>query len=231
MSLIGLGTLVKRFLECIAVLSCAVVALSVSPGKAGAQARGTESGQQQTSISILEGPAIQALMRDQFPLQDLRKLITSSRTIHDHPDLPAYYRSKASQTEIRADSYQRFARAFGDRTLRSGDSHFSGGRTAFYFHTAADASLTQARNDRLLAALNEQARQKEGCFSCHSFHGRGGKIAPDLAVEGTRGRSDAWLIAHFKDPQAQFPASVMPSFGTLTNRQLKVLSTFLRYQQ
>ncbi len=221
----------KRFLGGVEVLALALVAFSVSPGKTSAQDRGTQSGPQQARISSLEGPAIQMLIRDRLPGQDLRKLVTDSRTAREHPDLSAYYRSKAHDRDIKAENYERFARNFGNRVPLSGDSHFSGGRMAFYYHNAAQESLRQASDYKLLRALNVQARQKEGCFSCHSFHGRGGKIAPDLAAEGTQGRSNAWLIAHFKDPQAISPSSVMPDFDGLTNRQLEVLSAFLQYQK
>ncbi|HET7213896.1 MAG TPA: c-type cytochrome, partial [Terriglobia bacterium] len=44
--------------------------------------------------------------------------------------------------------------------------------------------------------------RQEGCFMCHRLNGGGGKVGPDLTVEGTRGRTDEWLIGHFKNPSA-----------------------------
>ena len=39
--------------------------------------------------------------------------------------------------------------------------------------------------------------RQEGCFMCHQLNGEGGKVGPDLTIEGTRGRTDEWLIGHF----------------------------------
>jgi mono/diheme cytochrome c family protein len=72
--------------------------------------------------------------------------------------------------------------------------------------------------------------RQEGCFMCHQLNGEGGKVGPDLTVEGTRGRSDEWLIGHFKDPAAFTQGSLMPPFKNLTDEQLKALTAFLRNQ-
>ncbi len=93
------------------------------------------------------------------------------------------------------------ARAFGDTGPLGSDSHFSVSRDTFHYCVLARECLSRARRDNLLAALYAQAAQGEGRFRFHSLYGRGGKIAPDLAMEGACGRSDAWLIGHFKDPQ------------------------------
>lgn len=73
--------------------------------------------------------------------------------------------------------------------------------------------------------------RQEGCFMCHRLDGEGGKVGPDLTVEGTRGRSNAWLIGHFKDPPAYTPGSIMPAFKNLTNEQLRALAAFLQSQK
>ncbi len=72
--------------------------------------------------------------------------------------------------------------------------------------------------------------RQEGCFMCHQFNGESGKVGPDLTVEGTRERTDDWLIGHFKDPPAYTPGSIMPALKNLTDKQLKALTTFLRSQ-
>ena len=72
--------------------------------------------------------------------------------------------------------------------------------------------------------------RQEGCFMCHQLNGEGGKVGPDLTSEGRRGRSDDWLIGHFKDPQAYSQGSIMPSFKNLTDEQLHALTTFLQAQ-
>lgn len=65
---------------------------------------------------------------------------------------------------------------------------------------------------------------------CHQLDGEGGRIGPDLTVEGTRGRSEDWLIGHFRDPPSYTPGSIMPAFKNLTDEQLKALTAFLESQ-
>jgi cbb3-type cytochrome oxidase cytochrome c subunit len=66
---------------------------------------------------------------------------------------------------------------------------------------------------------------------CHQLDGQGGKVGPDLTHEGARGRTDAWLIGHFRDPSAYSPGSVMPAFKNLTDPQLQALTAFLQSQK
>lgn len=73
--------------------------------------------------------------------------------------------------------------------------------------------------------------RQEGCFMCHRLNSEGGKVGPDLTVEGTRGRTDQWLIGHFKDPPAYTHGSIMPAFKNLTVQQLKALTAFLQSQK
>lgn len=73
--------------------------------------------------------------------------------------------------------------------------------------------------------------RQEGCFMCHQLDGQGGKVGPDLTYEGTRGRTNAWLVGHFKDPSAYSPGSIMPAFKNLTNAQLDALTAFLQSQK
>jgi cbb3-type cytochrome oxidase cytochrome c subunit len=56
-------------------------------------------------------------------------------------------------------------------------------------------------------------------------------VGPDLTVEGTRDRSAAWLIGHFKDPASYVAGSVMPSFKNLTDEQLSALTASLESQK
>ena len=73
--------------------------------------------------------------------------------------------------------------------------------------------------------------RQEGCMGCHQLDGEGGKVGPELTNEGTRGRSDEWLVGHFKDPSAYTPGSVMPSFNQLTEDQLHALTVFLQNEK
>lgn len=82
-----------------------------------------------------------------------------------------------------------------------------------------------------LIAYGRTLYRQEGCFMCHQLDGNGGKVGPDLTYEGTRGRTDAWLVGHFKDPSAYTPGSIMPDFKNLTNRQLDALTAFLQSQK
>lgn len=73
--------------------------------------------------------------------------------------------------------------------------------------------------------------RQEACFTCHQLDGMGGTVAPDLTTEGDRGRTDAWLTGHFKDPPAYTPGSIMPSFESLTAVQLEALTVFLQNEK
>jgi len=73
--------------------------------------------------------------------------------------------------------------------------------------------------------------RQEGCFMCHRLNGEGGGVGPDLSTEGARGRTQDWLIGHFKDPPAYVPGSIMPPFKNLTDKQLKALTAFLQNQK
>ena len=66
---------------------------------------------------------------------------------------------------------------------------------------------------------------------CHQLNGEGGAVGPDLTVEGTRGRTNEWLIGHFKNPSAYVHGSVMPAFSNLTDEQLQALTAFLQNQK
>ena len=73
--------------------------------------------------------------------------------------------------------------------------------------------------------------KQEGCFMCHQLNGEGGAVGPDLTLEGTRGRTDEWLIGHFKDPSAYVHGSIMPAFSNLTDEQFQALTAFLQNQK
>lgn len=96
---------------------------------------------------------------------------------------------------------------------------------------ALQAAQPGERTQAQLVDYGKKLYRQEGCFSCHQLNGQGGKVGPDLTKEGTRGRSNAWLIGHFKSPAAYTPGSVMPSFKNLTHQQLQALTSFLQNEK
>jgi mono/diheme cytochrome c family protein len=67
-----------------------------------------------------------------------------------------------------------------------------------------------------IAAVQEKSKEEpigygktlyrqEGCFGCHQLNGGGGKLGPDLTVEGTRGRTDEWLIGRIRPSTHRAP--------------------------
>jgi mono/diheme cytochrome c family protein len=100
--------------------------------------------------------------------------------------------------------------------------------------STAVPSQAQAEAQPIQAELIKYGKtlyKQEGCFTCHTLNGEGGAVGPDLTIEGTRGRTEPWLIGHFKDPPAYTPGSIMPPFKNLTEEQLTALTTFLQNQK
>ncbi|TAN23966.1 MAG: c-type cytochrome [Acidobacteria bacterium] len=95
----------------------------------------------------------------------------------------------------------------------------------------AAGSKATAKGEVALAeqiAYGKRLLHQEDCIMCHKYEGEGGTIGPDLSTEGTRGRTDAWLIGHFRDPAKYSPGSVMPDFKNLTQPQLNALVAMLQ---
>lgn len=221
----------KQWIEHSALFVCVVLVFSVAHSMSRAQSQAAQTHHPQAGVLTLEGPAIHILVTEPLSRRELRKLVTDSRTAREHPNLAQYYRSKSEHLQAEAEECQRIARDMGDPKPLDAPNHFNIGRNARHYHVIARRNHRQARNASLLAELYTQAAQGEGCFRCHNLHGRGGTIGPDLAMEGNRNRSNAWLIGHFKDPQAYSSASVMPALSHLTNRQLQALAAFLQNQK
>ncbi len=95
----------------------------------------------------------------------------------------------------------------------------------------SEAPSTPPLKQADLIRYGETLYRQEGCFTCHRLDGEGTKLGPDLTYEGNRGRSNEWLIGHFKNPTAYSPGSVMPSFKNLKDEQLKALVAFLQNQK
>lgn len=96
---------------------------------------------------------------------------------------------------------------------------------------AGSLQALQGQSEEELIRYGKILYRQEGCFMCHRLDGEGGKVGPDLTVEGTRGRSEAWLLGHFKNPPAYTRGSIMPPFKNLTEEQLGALAAFLQSQK
>ncbi len=70
--------------------------------------------------------------------------------------------------------------------------------------------------------------QSQGCISCHAVHGQGGSIGPDLSNIGARGLSRQWLTTQIRDPRQHDPDTVMPSFDSLSDKQVSQLVQYLQ---
>jgi ubiquinol-cytochrome c reductase cytochrome b subunit len=66
---------------------------------------------------------------------------------------------------------------------------------------------------------------KSGCAACHSIHGKGGTIAPDLTHVGSR-RDTAWLTKLLTDPKSVNPGTIMPK-PDITDQERKDLVAYL----
>jgi len=67
--------------------------------------------------------------------------------------------------------------------------------------------------------------EERGCPSCHSLAGKGGKLGPPLDQVAKR-HDPQWLMAHFKNPQAISPGTIMPQFY-LSEQETRALTQFL----
>ena len=64
------------------------------------------------------------------------------------------------------------------------------------------------------------------CAVCHTLHGTGGKVGPDLSTVGAA-RDEAWLKKFLVDPKSVYPHTIMPPFrGTAEERD--ALAAYLR---
>ncbi len=68
----------------------------------------------------------------------------------------------------------------------------------------------------------------QGCEACHTVHGQGGHIGPNLSNIGAQGLSDQWLTTQIRDPKSHDPSTEMPSFKSLSDEQVKHLVDFLQ---
>jgi len=104
-----------------------------------------------------------------------------------------------------------------------------------YLRKLADQNRERARRanasghtDGDLVRIATETIDQEDCLGCHMLNGEGASVGPDLTTEWMRGRSDDWLIEHFKNPPHMTPGSIMPRFEHLSDEQLRALVAFLQ---
>jgi cytochrome c551/c552 len=67
--------------------------------------------------------------------------------------------------------------------------------------------------------------QEKSCGECHALGGKGGTLGP--AIDDVTKRHDAqWIIAHFTNPQAVSPGTLMPQYN-LTEQETRALTEFM----
>ncbi len=74
-------------------------------------------------------------------------------------------------------------------------------------------------------AAGRRLFEEKGCLGCHSIGGKGGNIGPALDQVAKR-HDPQWIVAHFQNPQAVSPGTVMPQFS-FTEQETRALTEFL----
>ncbi|MEJ2705430.1 MAG: c-type cytochrome [Sedimentisphaerales bacterium] len=100
------------------------------------------------------------------------------------------------------------------------------------YYSKPGASLTAKVSVSSQASASVKAGAQlfssQGCIACHTVHGQGGNIGPNLSDIGSKGLSDQWLTTQLRDPKSHDPSTEMPAFKSLTDQQVKNLVDFLQ---
>ena len=67
--------------------------------------------------------------------------------------------------------------------------------------------------------------EEKGCIGCHSVAGKGGAVGPALDEVAKR-HNPEWISAHFRNPSAVSPGTVMPQFN-FNEQEIRALTEFL----
>jgi len=67
--------------------------------------------------------------------------------------------------------------------------------------------------------------EEKGCIGCHSVAGKGGTVGPALDEVAKR-HNPEWISAHFRNPSAVSPGTVMPQFN-FNEQEIRALTEFL----
>jgi mono/diheme cytochrome c family protein len=74
-------------------------------------------------------------------------------------------------------------------------------------------------------AAGRRLFEQKGCLGCHSVGGKGGNLGPALDEVAKR-HDPTWIGAHFKNPAAISPGTVMPQFN-FNEQETRALTEFL----
>ena len=72
--------------------------------------------------------------------------------------------------------------------------------------------------------------REKGCDHCHRFRGVGGQMGPDLTPVAARRSADS-LKKKIRTPSSDNSSSRMPSFPSLSRRELAALVTYLQSEE
>jgi mono/diheme cytochrome c family protein len=88
--------------------------------------------------------------------------------------------------------------------------------------TGSDPVVSQAGAQR-----GRELFDSIGCMGCHTVNGKGGTVGPNLSDEADKGRSRQWLATQIRDPRANDPETLMPSFDSLSKDKVNDLVDYL----
>jgi ubiquinol-cytochrome c reductase cytochrome b subunit len=92
---------------------------------------------------------------------------------------------------------------------------------------SATASVTVSSSAPPGVKAGARLFTSQGCVACHTVHGQGGNIGPNLSNIGAQGLSRAWLTQQIRNPKSHDPSTKMPAFDSLSDQQVSDLVDFL----
>jgi len=101
----------------------------------------------------------------------------------------------------------------------------------FFVEDAADGDFLNDLDDDGYDELVEQGKVLFGrmrCLTCHSLHGRGGTLGPELEKIG-RKTTDKWIRAWLRSPSSYDQETIMPTFR-LTRPERLAIAEYIRLE-
>lgn len=126
--------------------------------------------------------------------------------------------------------YDRRSERHPVRRLRAIGIYCAGLTTIIVLTTLAiiEVPPTLAVNPQMAERGHKLFEQNE-CAGCHTIHGKGGNVGPDLSYEGLSGRDPDWIRGHFRNPSRYAKGSIMPTakeFG-LSEKDIEALTHYM----